>query len=161
MCDEMHPAQDTSAWLILLGRSESQLYRGVPVGKSFSSSGEIRGASIGWLRNGLSEGPLMNYRETQNIRISSPDRSTVKQKFSFRVNHLSSSTTDVKCMCELSINPSTAVWNPRIKTSEKFEFNACSYSQHAEYAGGRGQNKRGALNFQILNKRGVLIKSVF
>ena len=29
MCDEMHPAQDTSAWLILLESSESQLYRGV------------------------------------------------------------------------------------------------------------------------------------
>ena len=29
MCDEMHPAQDTSAWLMLPESSESQLYRGV------------------------------------------------------------------------------------------------------------------------------------
>ena len=29
MCDEMHPAQDTRAWLTLLESSESQLYRGV------------------------------------------------------------------------------------------------------------------------------------
>ena len=28
MCDEMHPVQDTSAWLMLLESSESQLYRG-------------------------------------------------------------------------------------------------------------------------------------
>ena len=50
MCDEMHPAQDTSAWLILLESWGSQLYRGV---SHFLSRKFCEKWKLQWLSNGV------------------------------------------------------------------------------------------------------------